>query len=102
VFLGLVGYHPEARGPVTASEKVACFRAVALAGRAKRALKASLRRVPFLRQLRRRLRTAHRRTAGAGFRSPTKWRTAKNRQLDEPNRLGWLARMVRGTERGRA
>lgn len=33
VFLGLVGYHPDVRGPVTASEKVACFRAVVFIGR---------------------------------------------------------------------
>lgn len=33
VFLGLVGYHPDVRDPVTASEKVACFRAVVFIGR---------------------------------------------------------------------
>lgn len=33
VFLGLVGYRPEVRFPVSASEKWACFRAVVFIGR---------------------------------------------------------------------
>ena len=33
VFLGLVGYHPEVRFPVSSSEKWACFRAVVFIGR---------------------------------------------------------------------